>query len=87
MESQGWDPDSRKGLGAQGEGILHPIKAKKNPSRAGLGAKLGEGKVVEKPTRLDAGKVRMMEKEGKKKAQRLLEAFYCNEDIVKYLGE
>ena len=35
LESQGWDPDSRKGLGAGGAGILHPIKAKENESRAG----------------------------------------------------
>lgn len=87
LESQGWDPDSRRGLGAEGEGILHPIKAKENPDRAGIGVKPEILKVVQRPVRLDAGKVSLMEKAGKKKAERLREAFYRSEDVVKYLGE
>lgn len=87
LESQGWDPDGRRGLGMQGEGILHPIKAKENPLRAGLGVNLADLKA--KPVKLvglDAGKVRSMEKAEKKKAERLRNAFYRSEDMEKYLG-
>ncbi|KAK3691812.1 hypothetical protein LTR37_018411 [Vermiconidia calcicola] len=87
LENQGWDVDSREGLGAEGEGILYPIKAKENPQRAGLGADFTRRAVkVEKAPKLDAGKVRMKEKEGKKKAERLRNAFYRSDDVEKYLG-
>lgn len=87
LQSQGWDPDAWKGLGAQGEGLLHPIKAKENPARAGLGAEFVKVKTVEKPVKLDAGKVRAMEKTGKKKAEDLRNAFYRSEEVEKYLGQ
>ena len=86
LREQGWDPDSRKGLGAEGGGILHPIKAKENPEKAGLGLKYKKALPVEKPVKLDAGKVRLMEKEGKKKAERLRNAFYRSEEVERYLG-
>ena len=88
LEGQGWDPDGRRGLGAEGEGRLYPIKAKENPGKAGLGVILKDLKpgVVEKPLKLDAGKVRLMETEGKKKAQRLRDLFYRSDDMEKYLG-
>lgn len=88
LESQGWDPDSRKGLGVDGEGILHPIKAKDNPEKAGIGMSLKDLKMkqVERPAKLDAGKVRAMENDGKKKAAKLRDAFYRSDDMEKYLG-
>ena len=87
LQDHGWDPDSRLGLGAQGEGILQPIKAVDNPNKAGVGAKLVPAKVMERPVRLDAGKVRKMEQEGKKKAERLRNSFYMSDDVQKYLGD
>ena len=39
LSSYGWDPDSRQGLGAIGEGIRTPIKAKVKNDTAGLGMK------------------------------------------------
>ena len=66
---------------------MYPIKAKENPNRAGLGVKPELLKLPEKPMRLDAGEVRKMEVEGKKKAMRLREAFYRSEDVVRYLGQ
>lgn len=87
LRSQGWDPDSRKGLGAQGEGMLHPLKAVENPHRAGLGLKPAPEKVKEKPVRLDAAKVRQIEAERKKKADSLRKSFYQDDDKLKYLGE
>lgn len=87
LASQGWDPDSRQGLGSRGDGMRYPIKTTENPKRVGLGMRLAPTTAVEKPVKLDAGKVRMMEKEGKKKADRLRESFYRSEDVVRYLGE
>ena len=88
LESQGWDPDSRTGLGIEGQGILHPIKAKENPGKAGLGMKLKDlkAKSAEKPVKLDAGKVRLMETDGKKRAAKLRSDLYRSEDMEKYLG-
>jgi hypothetical protein len=87
LRDHGWDPDSRLGLGAKGEGILQPIKAMDNPHRAGVGAKLAPVQAKEKSAKLDAGKVRLMEQEGKKKAERLRNSFYRSDDLQKYLGE
>ena len=88
LERQGWDPDSRTGLGVEGQGILHPIKAKENPEKAGLGMKVKDLKVknIEKPVKLDAGKVRLMERDGKKRAAKLRDAFYRSDDMERYLG-
>lgn len=87
LQDHGWDPDSRLGLGAKGEGILQPIKAVDNPHKAGVGARLAPASVKEKPVKLDAGKVRRLEQEGKKKAERLRNSFYMSDDVQKYLGE
>lgn len=87
LQGHGWDPDSRLGLGARGEGILQPIKAVDNPDKAGVGARLAPAKVKEKPVKLDAGKLRRLEQEGKKKAERLRNSFYMSDDVQKYLGE
>jgi hypothetical protein len=37
--------------------------------------------------KLDAGKVRRLKQEGKKKAERLRNSFYMSDDVQKYLGE
>ena len=88
LESQGWDPDSRLGLGAKGsEGRLYPVRATDNKDRAGLGAVFAKTKPKEKPAKLDAGKVREQESKGKKKAQDLRNAFYRSEEVEKYLGQ
>lgn len=89
LSSQGWDPDSRLGLGAAGEGILHPIKAVENPEKAGLGLKsedLARKAVKGKPVKLDAGKIKALESERRRKGEKLREQFYRSEDVEKYLG-
>ncbi|OCL05405.1 hypothetical protein AOQ84DRAFT_441487 [Glonium stellatum] len=88
LESYGWDPDSRTGLGASGEGILYPIKAKEKRDTVGLGAKTkllkdGEPLVKKKPEKLDAGRVRKLEEEGKKKREKLQQIFYQNDDVLR----
>lgn len=88
LESHGWDPDSRKGLGTEGDGILYPIKAKENPPRAGLGLDPRSRQAVEvaRAPKLDAGKIKDLDTQGKKQAQKLRDAFYRSEDVEKYLG-
>ena len=52
-----------------------------------VGARLAPAVVKEKPKTLAAGGVRKMEQEGKRKAERLRNAFYMSDDVQKYLGE
>ena len=87
LESHGWDPDTRLGLGAKGsEGRLYPVRAVENPAKSGLGARVDKVKVKEKPVRLDVGKARLMALEGKKRAERLRNAFYRSDEVEKYLA-
>ncbi|KAF2804786.1 uncharacterized protein BDZ99DRAFT_143106 [Mytilinidion resinicola] len=92
LESYGYDPDSRTGLGAKGDGILHPIKAKEKRDTVGLGMKLksskdGKPHVQKRPINLDASKIRKMHDEDKKKHKKLVKLFYGNDDVEKYLGQ
>lgn len=89
LSSYGWDPDSRLGLGKTGEGIKAPIKAVPKNETVGLGAKAGKVKTVKKTKDaiLDAGQVRRMHAENKRKTERLRELFYGKDDIQKYLGQ
>lgn len=88
LQAHGWDPDSRLGLGAAGEGILYPIKAKEKKDNAGIGIKSSRSvsAPVEKPKKLDAKQMRQHEKQDKRKRQRLQEMFYRNDDVERYLG-
>lgn len=89
LSSYGWDPDNRQGLGAKGEGIRAPIKAKIKSDTVGLGIDIREGRTVQKQKppliRLNAKQIRQQEAEGKKREARLREAFY-GKDLEKYLG-
>jgi hypothetical protein len=89
LSSYGWDPDSRVGLGASGQGIQYPIKTKPKDDKLGIGVVLpGERERTkkEKPIKLDAGEVRKLQEKDKKKAERLREMFYRNDDVERYLG-
>jgi len=97
LQSYGWNPDERLGLGAQREGILHPVKAKEKRDTVGLGVNLNNDeptlkkkrKLVEKTKpveMLDAGKIRKLEQNNKKKHERLQTLFYSNDEVDKYLG-
>lgn len=97
LQSYGWDPDARLGLGASNEGILHPVKAKEKRDTVGLGhgvqyeeeARIKPRKVIPKPKeikKLDAGKVRALDVEQKRKDKRLRDMFYASDDVERYLG-
>lgn len=89
MSSYGWDPDSRQGLGAKGEGIRAPIKGKVKNDTSGLGIDgrgVGTGqKQKTPPVRLNAKQVRQQEADRKKREARLRDAFY-GKDLEEYLG-
>lgn len=100
LGSHGWDPDSRRGLGSSGEGILHPVKAREKRDTLGLGhgksddeeeaaSKLKRKKKATprpEPKKLHAGAVRKMYDAEKRKDNRLRDLFYANEDVERYLG-
>lgn len=89
LQSQGWDPDARQGLGVVQQGIQYPIKAREKNDNLGIGIKVPknlEAYKKEKLQKLDAGKVRKMAAEDKKRRERLQRQFYGNGELEKYLG-
>ncbi|KAJ0302543.1 hypothetical protein COL5a_001488 [Colletotrichum fioriniae] len=91
LSSHGWDPDSRKGLGAEEQGMQYPLKTRPKEDKYGLGLKIPKGiqgkiEKKKKPQMLDAKQCRKKADEDKRKAERLREMFYASEDIDKYLG-
>jgi hypothetical protein len=90
LQAQGWDPDSRLGLGAAGEGRLHPIVVKEKNDRDGIGIERKEVKLVEAPKKvqkLNAKQSRKMDAEAKKRGELLRDMFFRDEAVDKYLGE
>ncbi|KZL87906.1 g-patch domain-containing protein [Colletotrichum incanum] len=91
LSSHGWDPDSRKGLGAVGQGIQYPLKTKPKEDKYGLGLDIPKDlksrvEKKQKPQTLDAKKCRKKADEDKKKAERLRQMFYGSEAMDRYLG-
>ncbi|KAL8829507.1 MAG: hypothetical protein Q9191_001979 [Dirinaria sp. TL-2023a] len=93
LSSYGWDPDSRRGLGVNGEGIRVPLKPRIKNDTVGLGMDVAlkkKGIVLEKKKRverLDAKGVRKKDAEERKRRERLQELFYQSEDLEKYLAD
>lgn len=88
LESQGWDPDARLGLGAAQQGIQFPLKPTPKDDKIGIGVEVPKDmpKKKEKAQKLDAGKVRKMAQRDKRRADQLRREFYGNSDLEKYLG-
>lgn len=89
LSAYGWDPDSSLGLGANGQGIRIPIKSKPKDDKLGIGVVSPEPREMEKRVKvekLDAGKVRKLHEEDKKKGETLRNLFYGNDDFERYLG-
>lgn len=89
LQSQGWDPDERKGLGANRQGMQHPLKATPKDDTLGIGVKPPknlEERRKDKVQKLDAGQARKKAAEEKKRRDRLQQHFYGSSDIEKYLG-
>ncbi|KAL8872277.1 MAG: hypothetical protein Q9174_002065 [Haloplaca sp. 1 TL-2023] len=89
LSNYGWDPDSRRGLGATGTGIRIPVKAKPKYDSLGIGVHpiSTPSKVTKQsPKKLDAKKTRKAEEDGRRARQQIQNMFYENEDVKKYLG-
>ncbi|KAI1806225.1 hypothetical protein F4811DRAFT_551182 [Daldinia bambusicola] len=88
LQSQGWDPDSRKGLGVEQQGMQHPIKVKPKNDTLGIGVQVPKNLPAkkEKAKTYDAKKMRKMALEDKKRHEKLRRQLYSNSDVEKYLG-
>ncbi|KAJ1333411.1 G-patch domain-containing protein [Microdochium nivale] len=88
LQTQGWDPDARTGLGAQGQGMHYPIKATPKDDTLGIGVKVPKHlpPKKEKPAKMDAGKVRKAAAEDRKRNERLRQQLFSSSDVDKYLG-
>lgn len=90
LESQGWDPDARTGLGVAGQGAQYPVKAKPKDDHLGIGVVVPKNfrvkKEKEKPKLLDAKKVRKMAADDRKRTDRLQQQIFGRADLERYLG-
>jgi len=100
LSAYGWDPDSRLGLGAPGrEGIREPLKGRLKADTVGLGAEVevessakGKKRVAvataapTKVQKLNAKQVRRGHFDAKRRAEKLREMFYQNDDVQRYLS-
>lgn len=99
LNSYGWDPDARTGLGANADGRRFPIKPIPKHDTVGLrekedvealAARVKVRKAENKTgvvKKLGAKEVRRKDDEMRKKAERLRGMFYQNDEVDKYLGE
>ena len=99
LQSYGWDPDERVGLGARAEGRRFPIKPVPKHDTVGLHEKVDADSVQikvrksavakkeDRVMRLNAKQVRKRDDEARKKAEKLRGLFYANDDVEKYLGD
>ncbi|KHN98969.1 D111/G-patch [Metarhizium album ARSEF 1941] len=90
LKSQGWDPDARRGLGLEGEGVRYPIKTKAKDDRLGIGAaEVPESQKQEpkEPLRrkLTSKEVKQAMAKEKQKKERLQAEFYGSVDVESYL--
>lgn len=78
LQRCGWDPDSRLGLGAGGQGGRYPVKAVPKEDRVGVGARLAHRKPGQqqqqqgKVAKLGAREMRRREAEGKRRREAIM---------------
>ncbi|KAK3307089.1 uncharacterized protein B0T15DRAFT_164194 [Chaetomium strumarium] len=89
LSAYGWDPDARRGLGAEQQGIQYPIKPKVKDDNLGIGMEVPKGlpPPKKKEQLLDAKKVRKMALDEKKKAARIHQELFGDSKLEKYLGK
>lgn len=90
LASQGWDPDARTGLGAAGQGVQYPVKAKPKDDHLGVGVVVPKDfrvkKDQERPKLLDAKKVRKMAADDRRRTDKLQQQIFGRVDLERYLG-
>jgi hypothetical protein len=97
LSTYGWDPDSRRGLGAPGrEGIREPIKPRPKNDTAGLGNGLDAdgdrlppkpAPLKKKSQRLNAKQIAKKAAEDRARGERLRRMIFSDDKVLKYLGE
>jgi hypothetical protein len=88
LSAQGWDPDSRLGLGRQGEGVRFPIKVAAKEDTLGVGATAPGPAEKAKATQrrpLNAKEMRALAETERKKGQRLQGEIFGRVDVEGYL--
>ncbi|KAF4976999.1 hypothetical protein FZEAL_6419 [Fusarium zealandicum] len=89
LKSQGWDPDARQGLGAEGDGMRYPIKVVAKEDTLGVGATVPENvpKQVkeEKTKRLNRNELRQLAIKERQRNERLQGEIYGRVDVERYL--
>ncbi|KAF2264593.1 hypothetical protein CC78DRAFT_231665 [Lojkania enalia] len=89
LEKHGFDVDSRKGLGAMGQGRMYPIVPMEKRDTYGLGVEPMKKEEAQKfrEIKLNAGQVRKQAALSKKKDEKLRQMFYCDDKINEYLSQ
>ena len=89
LESHGWDPDSRRGLGLEGEGMRFPVKLSAKEDTLGIGATIPEVKVEEKKPKplpmMNKREIKQERVRERKRAERLQAELYGRVDVEAYL--
>jgi hypothetical protein len=89
LKAQGWDPDKRVGLGASGEGILHPIKVKEKNNKHGIGLdlhKVQNARIAKEPPKtLNPKEIKAKLVMEKRRGETLRKMFYGDDKANKYL--
>ncbi|KAH6895643.1 hypothetical protein B0T10DRAFT_557835 [Thelonectria olida] len=89
LKAQGWDPDARRGLGREGEGMMYPIKVVAKEDTLGVGAKMPESvrkkEKEEKPKKLNPKEMRKLAEKEKRRNERLQGEIFGRVDVERYL--
>ncbi|KAF9773171.1 hypothetical protein IL306_009077 [Fusarium sp. DS 682] len=84
LRSQGWDPDARRGLGREGEGMRYPIKVVAKEDTLGIGATIPkdiqEKKKEEKPKPLNRKEAKELAAKERQRHERLQGEIYGRVD-------
>lgn len=100
LAAHGWDPDARRGLGAQGQGITHPVKPRAKvdaDDKLGIGVKVPSKEELAAVARkreqernkgrlLDAKKVRKLATEERARGEKIRRELFGDGRLEKYLG-
>lgn len=87
LQSQGWDPDARRGLGLEGEGVRFPVKASGKDDNLGIGATAPEpvSRPVAQRRKLTAREIKAGAARERLRAERLQAELYGRVDVERYL--
>lgn len=89
LSAQGWDPDSRLGLGRDGDGVRFPIKVTAKEDTLGIGATApppkARAKAREETAPLNAKQMRALAERDRTRGERLQREMYGSLDVDAYL--